>query len=166
MPYPGARLIKDEDVKPGEPHHAYTDQCDHVFTYSLYPHLGDHIEGNVIHAGYELNAPLCAFPIIYPSLKASKGTLPKEASFFKVDRPNIIIESVKKAEDSDDIIIRLYESEHRRCRAKVQFGFSVVKIEEVDLMENTINSINLNSSNTVKLNFHPFEIKTLKLVTK
>ena len=63
VPYPGPRLVEDEDVAPGEAHHGYTDQTDHEFTYALYPHPGDHITGGVIQAGYELNVPLSVLPL-------------------------------------------------------------------------------------------------------
>jgi alpha-mannosidase len=68
VPYPGPRLVRDEDVKPGQPHHGYTDQCDHRFTYALYPHPGDHVAsplisgGNRGGAGNELNVPLRVMP--------------------------------------------------------------------------------------------------------
>ena len=45
VPYPGPRLVQDADVTPGEPHHAYTDQADHVFTYALLPARGESHRG-------------------------------------------------------------------------------------------------------------------------
>ena len=58
VPYPGPQLVRDQDVAPGEPHHGYTDQEEHVFSYALYPHAGDLVAGDVIQAGYEFNVPL------------------------------------------------------------------------------------------------------------
>ena len=130
VPYPGPRLVQDADVTPGEPHHAYTDQADHVFTYALYPHAGNHIEGGVIRAGYELNVPLRV-----RGGGVGGGDGPISASFLEVDAPNVIVEAVKKAEDGNDIIVRLYEAEHKAAHARLRFGFPIRAASEVNLME-------------------------------
>jgi alpha-mannosidase len=157
VPYPGPRLVSDEDVQPGEPHHAYTDQCDHVFTYALYPHIGDHVEGRVVQAGYELNVPLRIV-----STDVHEGTEPIEASLLQVDVPNVIVEAVKMAEDSSDITIRLYECERRGTRATIHFNWSVRSAVETDLLEQDIQTLEI-ERNSVRLAFRPFEIKTLKV---
>jgi alpha-mannosidase len=162
VPYPGPRLVQDADVAPGEPHHAYTDQCDHVFTYALYPHPGDHVEGRVVQAGYALNVPLRVVP-----LAPQRGERPAEASFLQVDAPNVIVEAVKKAEapgGGNAIIVRLYECEHRSTRATVHFDFPVDSATETNLMEEPLGPLTLRS-NRVTLDFRPFEIKTVR-VTK
>jgi len=157
VPCTGPRLIQDADVAPGEPHGAYTDQCDHAFTYSLYPHPGDHIEGGVIRAGYELNVPLRIIPT-----EAHPGDRPSSASFLQIGAANIVVESVKRAEDDDRIIVRLYEAEHRGTRTQVCFGFPIASAAEVDLMEENPSPLQV-SGGSVEIEFHPFEIKTLSV---
>ena len=39
-----------------------------------------------------------------------RGRLPKEQSFIKVDKENVMATVLKKAEDSEDIVLRLYET--------------------------------------------------------
>ena len=76
MPYPGPQLVRDQDVAPGEPHHGYTDQEEHVFSYALYPHAGDLVAGDVIQAGYEFNVPLRTVETVgHPGAAASRGSL-------------------------------------------------------------------------------------------
>jgi alpha-mannosidase len=157
VPYPGPRLVEDADVAPGEPHHAYTDQCDHRFTYALYPHVGDHVQGRVIQEGYALNVPLRAIP-----LKVQAGESPAQASFLQVDAPNVIIEAVKQAEDSGDLIVRLYECARSSARATLRFGFPVAEVAEVNLMEEEIGALAL-AEDAVTLEFQPFEIKTVRV---
>ena len=130
VPYPGPRLVPDEDVVPGEPHHAYTDQCDHAFVYALYPHQGDHVEGRVAQAGYELNCPMRVVPV-----ESRAGDGPREHSFLQIDAPNVMIEAVKRAEDDDGMIIRLYESENRGTYVNLRLGFPVSSAVETNLME-------------------------------
>ncbi|MCI0513890.1 glycosyl hydrolase-related protein [candidate division KSB1 bacterium] len=168
--FTGPRLVNDADVAPGTPHAGYTDQGDHLFTYALYPHPGALAQSEVIPAAYALNNPL---QIIYTQSHA--GPLPPLNSWFRPDSPNIIIETVKKAEDSNAIILRLYESEHRGTYARLRFDLahlsagtgkteSEVQIFETNLLEEMETPVAWVEPGVVMLEFKPFEIKTLKLV--
>ncbi len=169
VPYPGPRLVQDADVAPGEPHHAYTDQADHRFTYALYPHAGGLRQGRVIQAAYELNVPLRARPV-----EVRAGKLPAQTSFLEVESSNIIIEAVKVAEtalaedaaekETKAIIVRLYESEHSAAETRLRIGFPVKAAYETNLMEQDPEPLEI-QDNAVRLTFRPFEIKTVKLVT-
>lgn len=129
----------------------------HEFTYSLFPHAGDHIAGNVIQAAYELNMPL---RIVLPRMDSQKRS--DTISLIEVNNPNIIVETVKKAEDSNDMIIRLYECHGMSTEAKLKLGAIPKKVTLVDLMEKEIQIINQHDQ-FVHLNFKPFEILTIKL---
>ncbi|MBE0696489.1 MAG: alpha-mannosidase, partial [Anaerolineaceae bacterium] len=155
VPYPGYNTAVNQTVTDGEPHPGFTDQADHVFSYALFPHPGDLIAGGVIQAGYEFNISLRQLPIdIHP------GSRPREVSFLTVDAENVIVEAVKKAEDSDAVVIRLYESQNAGAKAKIHFGFPVQSAVEVNLMEETIRPLAI-QDNSVTLEFLPFEIKTI-----
>ena len=156
-PYPGPRHVQDADVAPGEPHHGYTDQADHVFRYALYPHQGDHVAGRVAQAGYELNIPLRRV-----ETGVHAGARPAAASFLELSAPNVIVEAVKRAEDGDALIIRLYEAAHAGARATVRFGLPVKMVEEADLMEVPLRTLECQEG-AVELEFAPFEIKTLRV---
>jgi alpha-mannosidase len=157
VPYPGPRLVADEQVAPDEPHHAFTDQCDHLFTYALLPHLGDHIVGGVVQAAYELNVPLNVTVI-----DQHEGPEPLVRSFVQVDVPNVIVEAVKRAEEGDDLIVRLYECAHQGVLGVVWFGFPVRAAEECNLLEEVVAPLEC-QGNSVRLAFRPFEIKTLRV---
>ncbi len=47
----------------------------------------------------------------------------------------MIIETVKRAEDGNGIIIRLYESQRKRGQVQVRFGFAVESAWETNLLE-------------------------------
>ena len=158
VPYPGPRLVEDHDVAPGEPHDGYTDHCDHVFTYALYPHAGDAVAGHVVQAGYELNVPLRT-----TSTGAHAGSLAQVDSFLSVDASNVIVEAVKQAEDGDDLIVRFYECERRGARATVCFGLPVQSAVEVNLIEEAIGPLAV-EGNAVVLDFRPFEIRSVRVV--
>jgi alpha-mannosidase len=157
VPYPGPRLVRDADVASGEPHHAYTDQCDHEFVYALYPHQGDHVQGRVAQAGYELNCPIRVI-----AAESGAGNGPRVRSFLQIDAPNVMIEAVKQADDDDAMIVRLYECENRSTRARLLLDFPAVSAVETNLMEEEIKPLVL-TENSLALDLNPFEIKTVKV---
>jgi alpha-mannosidase len=71
-----------------------------------------------------------------------------------------MIESVKKAEDNDSVVIRLYESKGSTDTIKIKFNFDYKKVVETTFMEKEINEINCINS-TVELTFKPYEIRTI-----
>ena len=132
------------------------DHGKHEFTYSLFPHKGDYITGGVVRAGYELNVPLnvintSAFDNAYIS-----------ESLITADAANIIIEAVKKCEDSNDLIVRLYECHGRGTSTKVDFGFNIKDVSLVDFMEKDTAQEGFDTVSRT-LFFKPFEIHTLKV---
>jgi alpha-mannosidase len=166
-PYPGYNRLVDADFPEGEPHEGYTDQCDHVFTYALYPHAGDAVTGGVIEAGYALNVPLRVTPIAVHA-----GDAPRSLSLLSLDSEaagTVVVEAVKHVEDAgghrrSEIIVRLYEATGASVRAAVAFGFPVTGAVEADLMEQALDTLDV-VDNAVTLDFRPFEIKTLRLST-
>jgi alpha-mannosidase len=60
------------------------------------------------------------------------------------------------------LIVRMYETSHAGTRATIKFGFPVEAVFETDLMENLLGKLLL-EENAVKLEFKPFEIKTIKI---
>lgn len=135
------------------------DRAKHTFTYSLYPHKGDHIQAEVYKRGYELNIPLRAVDV---PQSGESGSLPAAQAFLRLDHPNVMVEAVKKAEDGDDLIVRMYETAGTNVQTPLYFGFRVEKAWLADLMEEKIESIPVDGGK-VELTFTPFEIKTLRL---
>ena len=100
--------------------------------------------------------------MICRTLPAQNGTLPEEFSLVSCEDENIIVETVKKAEDSDDIIIRLYECFNRKDDITLHFGFDFKRATLCDLMENDISPLEA-VGRSVTLPVKNFEIVTLKL---
>ncbi len=127
----------------------------HEFTYALYPHQGDYSDGQVTQAGYELNIPLAITPLAVRSV----GKLPSSGSFIAVRPGNIIIDTVKKAEDSRGVIIRLYESAGRETEAELEIHFPYQAMELVSLMEERYDQSKLRDG--ARLAFAAYEIHSL-----
>ena len=133
------------------------DKGEHIFTYSLLPHAGNYRESGTVQLAYELNAPLKAFPI-----GKQDGALPEEYSFVSCDSDSFIVETVKKAEDSDDIVIRGYESYNKKTNVTLNFGFDVKKAVICDLLEKEVEELTV-ENNSVSFTAKPFEIVTVKV---
>ena len=134
------------------------DQGDHDFIYSLYPHDGKLTDSDVIKEAYYLNFPMTAIKAC-----GETDTLPSSFSAISVNCDNVVCETIKKAEESDDIIVRLYESKNIRKSAEIAFGFDVKEVKLCDLVENEIDTLSV-TNNSVSVDFNGFEIITLKLI--
>ena len=137
-----------------------TDQEEHNFTYSLYPHKGDFKDAGTVQMAYNLNVPL------YAKLEdAHEGQLSDKLSLARVDKENVIIEVVKKAEDSDDLIVRMYECYNNRTNVTLEMFKEIESIKECNLIENDIRNID-SYENKATFEIKPFEILSLKVKLK
>jgi alpha-mannosidase len=134
------------------------DRGRHKFSYSLYPHRGDWRAAETVRRGYEFNYPLLAFFI-----DSHPGELPLSSPFFKASPSNIILATVKKAEDRESLIMRLYEAEGESGEALLELFRKPKKVYELDLMENRLHPLSFKGKK-IPLSFGKSEIKTLELV--
>jgi alpha-mannosidase len=130
----------------------FADKGIQTFTYSLYYWNGSLAESGVVQAAYELNSPVTM-------ISGSGGT----GSVFTLDARNIIIETVKAAEDSSgDIIVRMYEAMRTATRCTFETVLPLRKAVETNMMEQEKAGLDIDD-NKIKLEFRPFEIKTVRL---
>lgn len=122
------------------------------FTYSLYAWDGPFLNSQVEKEAYSLNCPV----------KVMNGSASFQLPLAKTDADNIVIDTIKPAEDrSGDIIIRLYECMNAAVRTEFTTSLSCREICPCNMLEEPEGeSI---SGNTASLSFRPFEIKTLRL---
>ncbi|MGC8668475.1 MAG: alpha-mannosidase [Chthonomonadales bacterium] len=130
----------------------------HQFTYALLPHAGDFRQGNVPHQAYSLNAPSRA--LLVPPHQA--GSLPAQHNWFSVDRPGVFIEAVKKAEEEDAVVVRLYEAFNTRGSVCLKTSLPVASAHLCDLLERDQEDLPVTGSQ-VSFAVKPFEIVTIKL---
>ena len=140
------------------------DQGEHRFTYSLLPHAGSWDE-NTIAQAYFLNDPLVvAGPLEgvedggKPALGAPEGVF----SLLAVDAPNLVIETVKAAEDGRGLIVRLYESQRMRGSAALTCAFPLVVACRTNLLEEDQEPLTVEGSR-VHFEFRPYQVLTLRL---
>ena len=138
----------DPDADRGEQH----------FRYALYPHAGTWKQAQTMHRGYEFNYPVTAVQVA-----AHEGTLPKEHSFVSVENPNVVLTAVKKAEDSDALIVRVYEWAGQGGEVKLHLPAGATTATETNLMEKSEGSPLTVSGDTVNAPIKPYQILTLEV---
>jgi alpha-mannosidase len=125
----------------------------HHFRYALYPHEGGPQAGGVIPAAAAFNQPL--------RVQASSKPVANR-SFFSVDNPGVVLDTVKKAEDSGDLILRFYESHGAHQEATLTIDGKIAKAARVNLLEEEDAPIRA-GARQIKLKLRPFELLSLKL---
>jgi alpha-mannosidase len=83
-------------------------------------------------------------------------------SFAAVDRANVTLETVKKAEASNALVLRAFEHANIRTSATITFGLPVKAVRAVNLMEEGGELLAV-TNNAVTLDLRPFEIATLMI---
>ena len=122
------------------------------FTYAFYCWNGAFKDSGVVQAAYELNVPATVAP----------GRA-KSASLFTVGDPNVIIETVKPAEDgSGDVVVRVYEAARCSVTCDLRTSLPITEVAETNMLEQTLRKVR-SSAGKITLSFRPFEIKTLRL---
>ena len=128
------------------------------FTYSFYPHAGTWQTGDTVKEAFKLNVPLKAIAV-----GAQKGTLPESHSFISCDNEDIIIDTVKAAQDGNGTIIRVYQSRRVRGERSLTINLPFSKVYECNLMEDENKEIEA-TGNTIAFNVTPFEVKTFRII--
>jgi alpha-mannosidase len=80
----------------------------------------------------------------------------------EVDHPQVVVEALKRAEDSDAIVVRLYESWGGRCRARLRTTLPARRAVLCDLLERERMEVAV-VNGELELELTPFKILTLKL---
>ena len=130
------------------------DRGGHQFTYALMPHPGDLREAGVIAAAEDLNAPL--------RIVRGDASDAKRRSLVDVDTPQVVVEAIKRAEDSEAVIVRLYEAWGGACRARLQTTLATSHAYLCDLLERNIEEVAVDDG-SIEITLPPFKIVTLKL---
>ena len=139
---------------PTEPD-AHADEGEHTFAYSLLPHSGTWNEGTVA-AAYALNDPWLFTPLLAQPVQA-------EFTLLSVDQPNVVVETVKQAEDGRGLIVRLYECQRSRRTITLTTGFPLAHAWRTDLLESPLAEWPV-SANSVTFEIKPYQILTLRLL--
>jgi alpha-mannosidase len=139
------------------------DLGEHQVTYSLLPHPGTWNELTVAQA-YALNDPL----IVWQRETGAPRVVhhkPNSLAFLAVDRPNVVIETVKQAEDGNGLIVRLYESQRCRCSFRLTTSFPLAGAWQTNLLEEDERPLSIEEQ-SLRFAIKPYQIVTLRLLPR
>ena len=140
-------------VKSGIEPNPITDQEVHHFTYALFPHSEGWQQAGTVRQAYFLNQPMLA---------VAGGTAGEAVGLASVDAPNVVLETVKLAEDGDGVILRLYESENARTPVTLTWNRPFHSAVACNCLEEETDTVEIDGSN-IRFVIKPYEIKTIRV---
>jgi alpha-mannosidase len=117
------------------PYQSSNDLGHHRFVYSIAGHGGDWRAGRVPERAATLNQPPIAF-----QTEAHTGGLGRSISLLSLDDPNhqVAVRALKKAEDSEEIVLRVQELYGRRAQTRLKLTLPIQSVREINAAEETV----------------------------
>jgi alpha-mannosidase len=78
---------------------------------------------------------------------------------------NLVLSALKKAEDRDGVILRIFETKGESVRGRVRMSWQIDKASIVDMLEREEGDLKVSGSE-FEIDVGPFQIVTLKLKLK
>jgi alpha-mannosidase len=125
------------------------DQGHHRFAYALMPHAGGWREAGVVAEARRFNQPLLW----------AQGSA-EARSLAAVDDPNLVLDTIKRAEDGEALVVRLYEAHGARGTASLQLGFPVRSARFANLLEDPGEPAGVDGD-AIDVPYAPYKIITL-----
>ena len=140
-------------IKSGVEPNPNADVETHRFTYALYPHGETWKQAGTVRESYKLNQPAYVLPA---------GTPGKTYSYAAVDKSNVILETVKQAEDGQGTILRLYECENARTKFTLTVPPTTTQACITNLLEEPQQPLTV-TNGQIPCTIHPYEILTIRI---
>ncbi len=135
-----------------------TDHGRQRFTYALYPHEGTWQQAMTMRQGYGFNYGLTAMQV-----SAHGGVLGEAHSFVGVHGDNVVLTAMKKAEESHDLVLRLFEWQGKSGDVSITLPGKPERAEEVGMMEDKgIGDVPL-ANGKLTFSIKPYEIRTVRV---
>ena len=138
-------------LKAGKNPDTEADMGHHEFTYALLPHTGSAAQGETIEESVRLNLPVHVLA----------GSAAKE-SHIEIGNRGVYIDALKKAEDGDDLVLRVHECRGGHVKTELNPGVSIRGYIPCNLLEEPTGAFV--ESKTIPLSLAPFKLATFRLV--
>ena len=125
----------------------------HEFAYALVPHAGGWRDAGIVAEAIRFNAPLRRTDLV---------ALSHEVSFASVDDTNLFLDTIKRAEDSDALVLRLYEAHGARGTARVRLAAPPTSARRANVLEDDGDELAIDDG-AIVLPYRPHEIVTVKV---
>ena len=121
----------------------------HEFAYALVPHAGGWRDAGIVAEAIRFTAPLR-----FTTPPAGPG------SFASVDDPNLVLDTVKRAEDSDALVLRLYEAHGARGVARVRLAAPFAEAVLANVLEDERQPLE-QDGDAIVLPYRPHQVVTV-----
>jgi len=151
-------LVRTPGVRGGYPDQATQDLGHHEFIYGLAGHGGGWRDSEVDWQGQRLNDPLIAF-----ETSKHPGSLGNVFSLVKVSNPRISIMALKRAELSNEVVVRLVELDGKpEPDVRVSFAAPIKSAREVNGQEQSVGPANV-ATGALVTSFTAYQPRTFAL---
>ena len=127
------------------------DQGRHELAYALLPHGGGWREAGVVAEARRFGQPL-RWGACVPGTQGR--------SFAAVDDPNLVLDTIKRAEDSDDLVLRLYEAHGARGTARLRLSVPFAAARRASALEEEGEPLDV-AGDEIELPYRPHELLTV-----
>ena len=135
----------------------YLQTGNHYFKFSITSHKPGWENGAAF--GRQANEKLKA---VWATNSFKNAPLPESLSFFKIDQKNVFISAIKKAEDSNEIVIRIVELEGKDKTVNFESFKKIEQAKLTNLIEEEIEDLKPNNK-SLRLNLGHHSIETIKI---
>ena len=130
----------------------------HEFVYGLAAHAGDWRREQTDWQAQRLNQPLIAF-----QTTPHTGSLGRSFSILKVDHSRVRVLALKRAEESDEVIVRLVELDGKPAEnVSIRLAAPILSAREVNGQEQPLGSASVTGGGLVT-SFGPYQLRTFAL---
>src|SRR5437773_4056437 len=151
-------LVRTPGTRGGYADQGTQDIGRHQILFGLAGHAGDWRQSQTDWQAYRLNQPLIAF-----QSPSHAGELGKSFSLVKLSTDRIRVMALKKAELSDEVIVRLVEMDGKpAANVRITFAAPVVAAREVNGQEQPLGPANI-ASGEVVTSFAAYQPRTFAL---
>lgn len=129
------------------------DMGKHRFSYAIMPHANGWREAGVVAEAYKFNVPVL--------FGGDRSAAPR--SFASIDTPNLVIDTIKKAEESDATIVRLYECHGARGTARLTIDLPLKTATFCNLLEEDQPGRPAVRGGAIEVPYAPYKIISIKV---
>jgi alpha-mannosidase len=151
-------LIRTPGTRGGYPDQGTQDIGHHEFVFGIAGHASDWRTAQTDWQAQRLNDPLIAF-----QTSAHAGALGRGVSLLKVSNPRVRVLALKKAEHSDEVVVRLVELDGKpQSDVKISFAAPISAVREVNGQEQPVGPATV-SGGTLLTSFTAYQPRTFAM---
>jgi mannosylglycerate hydrolase len=140
---------------------AHGSQCPgkNTFRYAVFPHRGSWRQAHV----YDVMEQFVLAPKVYQVSRHDHGSLPQRLSLFAMDNKNMQVSAIKRSEDGDGVVVRLYNPTESSQTGNLKIAGAVKQVWITNMNEEKQEKLSYKDGVTVSLT--QCEIKTILFCT-